>query len=88
MADSGDKKPSWQDNLHDASPYLTLGIQLAGTMVIYVLAGYFLDRIFETEPILLIVGAVLGMIAFFVQVVRLSKRLSNSTRRGQKEEKS
>lgn len=66
----------WQNGLRDAAPYLTFGIQLAATMVVYVMGGYFVDRWLETEPVFLIIGSVLGMVAFFVQVVRLSKRLS------------
>lgn len=71
-------KSSWQSGLRDASPYLTLGIQLAATMLVYVVAGYFLDRWLETEPIFILIGSVVGMIAFFIQVVRLSKRLSKA----------
>ena len=81
--DSGqeqDSKP-WQSSLHEASRYMTIGIQLAGTMLVYVIGGYLLDRWLETEPWLLILGAVIGMIAFFVQIVKLSRDLSEADRR-------
>ncbi len=61
-----------------------LGFQLAGTMLFYVLAGYLLDRWLETEPWLLIAGAVVGMIAFLFQIIRLTRRLSGP---GQSESK-
>ena len=45
-------------------------------MLVYVLIGYLLDRWLDTEPWFILVGSVVGMVAFFVQLVRLSKRLS------------
>jgi F0F1-type ATP synthase assembly protein I len=73
---SDDRRGGWQSSLHDASPYLTIGIQLAGTMVVYVIGGYLLDRWLDTAPIFLIIGSVTGMVAFFVQIVRLVRELN------------
>ena len=44
-------------------------------MVVWVLGGYFLDRWLETTPWLTIVGGVVGMVAFFFQLLRLVKNL-------------
>ncbi len=52
-------------------------------MLFYVLAGYLIDRWLDTAPWFILIGSVLGMIAFFVQLVRLSKRLSK--KRGEEE---
>jgi len=71
-------KKSWQSGLHDASPYLTIGIQLAATMVFYIGVGYLIDRWKQTEPTFLIVGGIVGMIAFFIQLIRVVKRLSST----------
>lgn len=68
--------PGWQRGLHDASPYLTVGIQLAGTMLLYIGLGWLVDRWLDTQPVFLIVGSVVGMVAFFVQLIRLTKELS------------
>lgn len=75
------RDPRWQSSLHDAGPYLTIGIQLAGTMLVYVIGGYFVDRWMDTEPVFLIVGAVVGMIAFFIQIVRLTRDLNEKSRK-------
>ena len=73
--------PGWQRGLQDASPYLTVGIQLAGTMLVYIGLGWLVDRWLDTQPAFLIVGSVVGMVAFFVQLVRLTKELSSRTTR-------
>lgn len=74
-----DRDPDWQSSLHDAGPYLTIGIQLAGTMIVYVIGGYLIDRWLDTTPIFLIVGSILGMVAFFIQIVRLTRDLNEKS---------
>ncbi len=76
----GKRDSEWQSSLHDAGPYLTIGIQLAGTMIVYVIGGYLIDRWLDTTPIFLIVGSVLGMVAFFIQIVRLTRDLNDRTK--------
>jgi hypothetical protein len=71
---------SWQESLRDAGPYLGLGMQLAFTMVFFTIGGYFLDGWLETLPWLTIAGAVLGMTAVFIHLVRVSKSLPSSRR--------
>ena len=45
-------------------------------MLVYIFIGYFLDRWLDTTPWLMIVGSIIGMIAFFVQLYRLVQRLN------------
>jgi len=71
----------WQSGLRAASPYMGLGLQLAGSVLVYVVAGYLADRWLGTEPWLLLVGAVLGMVTFFVQLARTVRRLNEDTAR-------
>lgn len=70
--------------MHEASPYLGLGMQLALSMVFFVVGGYLLDQWLDTSPWLLVVGAILGVIAVFIHLFRLvnelSKKGSPSTR--------
>lgn len=66
---------AWQEGLQSANKYMGLGVQLAGTMVVWVLGGYFLDRWLETTPWLTVAGGVVGMVAFFFQLMRLVKNL-------------
>jgi ATP synthase protein I len=65
--------------MRDASSYLGLGMQLALTMGFFVTGGYFLDQWLGTTPWLLLAGAVLGIVAFFVQLFRVVTELNKKT---------
>ena len=45
-------------------------------MLVWVGLGWLADRWLETTPVFLVAGGLLGMIAFFIQVIRLSKDLA------------
>ena len=81
-------RPKWQHNLGEVTPYLSIGVQLAATMVVYVGIGWLVDRWQDTTPVFLIVGSVVGMVAFFVQLIRVSKDLSakNAAKKREAEE--
>lgn len=63
--------------MRDVGPYLGLGMQLAVTLVAFMLGGYFLDRRLETMPWLTIAGAVVGLVLLFLQLYRVTIDLSN-----------
>ncbi|MBW7886853.1 MAG: AtpZ/AtpI family protein [Bacteroidetes bacterium] len=77
-------KPSGRDDeklgvmLQSFSPYLTLGAQLAVSVVVFFFIGKYLDEHFNTAPWLMIVFVLLGiaggMIKFFRTVMELSKK--------------
>jgi F0F1-type ATP synthase assembly protein I len=81
------KNPKWQNSLHDASPFLTVGISLAGAMLFYVGAGYLIDRWLDTSPRYLIVGSAIGMVSFFIQLFRITKLLSAEAKKNHDEKK-
>lgn len=60
------------------APYLTLGAQLAATVVAFFFVGKYADEYFETKPWLMIslimVGVIGGMIKFFRTVIELGKK--------------
>ena len=68
----------WRSGLMEASPYLGLGLQLAFAMVFFTGGGYLLDRWLGTLPWLTVVGAALGMVGVFYQIVRVSNELSGA----------
>ena len=53
-----------------------LGWQIAGTLVVFTVGGYYLDRWLDTGPWLLLAGAFLGMISIFVQIFRIANDLN------------
>lgn len=67
--------------LQSVAPYLTLGIQLAITVVVFFFIGKFADDYFGTKPWLMVVsifvGSIGGLIKFFRTVIDLSKKEEN-----------
>ena len=49
--------------------------ELIGALVVSVLLGLFLDKIFETKPLMLIVLIILGFLAGLLNVYRLISRI-------------
>ena len=62
--------------MRKAGPFLTMGWSIAISVALGTFAGYWLDNKFGTTPWLLIVGALLGIAAGFVELVRTVKKLS------------
>ena len=62
----------------EVGPYLGLGLQLAATIVIFLLIGKWLDGEFNTSPVLMAVGgfigAVAGLYSFLKTVISLNKK--------------
>ncbi|NNE70284.1 MAG: hypothetical protein HKN29_07950 [Rhodothermales bacterium] len=50
-------------------------------MLIYTGLGFLVDRWFDTEPWGLVGGAVVGMVAFFVQLVRVVREMNARSQR-------
>jgi F0F1-type ATP synthase assembly protein I len=82
---SGGSNKSWQSDIGRSSSYLGFGAQLAVSMLLYVVGGYLLDRWLGTTPWLLVTGAVIGMIAFFFQLARIARRLTEESEQRKKE---
>ncbi|MBD3616019.1 MAG: AtpZ/AtpI family protein [Gracilimonas sp.] len=55
--------------------YLGLGAEIAVSLIIPILTGYYLDEYFDTSPILILIGVLLAMIAFGFTVTRITKKL-------------
>jgi ATP synthase protein I len=66
---------AYASGMAEAGPYLTVGIQVAGGMVMFVIGGYFADRWLGTSPWLLLLGAVFGAVAAFYTLLRLVRQL-------------
>ena len=71
--------------MQSASPYLTLGIQLAVTVVVFFFLGKYADEYFGTKPWVMVgailFGAVGGLIKFFRTVVELSNKEEHERRK-------
>ncbi len=71
---------SWQAAYREAGPFLDIGLNLAVTivtaLVVFLGGGSWLDKRFELEPILTIVGALLAFIAIFYRFYAGVQRLT------------
>lgn len=66
-----------------AFAHITIGIQLAITVLIFVYAGYRLDLYYNTTPIFLSIGTVLGMALGFYHLI---KDLQSSSKKDAKDD--
>ena len=66
MADDEPKR-SWGVQL---GPFLTLGVQLAVTVLVCFFLGRWLDSVFNTAPWLMIIGLALGVTGGFINFFR------------------
>jgi len=76
MSGRDDKQKRWQEMRH-AAQASTVGFVLIVTIVVFTALGGYLDRVFDTAPVLTIVffllGAVGGLIKMVWDVMRISQ---------------
>ena len=65
------KDPKIQDYLRHSA----VGIEMGLSVVVGLLVGWFLDDYFGTEPWLLLVFLILGMVAGFRSMLRAARRM-------------
>jgi F0F1-type ATP synthase assembly protein I len=68
----GEKGKPWSAEF---APYLTLGIQLAVSVVAFFFVGRWLDGVFGTSPWLMIAGLLVGTAGGFLQFFRTAAAL-------------
>ena len=61
---------AWGSALRDAAPYIGIGSTLAGTVLLGVGVGYWLDRRLKSDPWFLFAGGVLGICVAMYQFFR------------------
>ena len=67
-----------------AAPYMTLGLQIAVAVILFLFIGKYADDKFGTKPWLMVAGIVIGftggMIHFFREVIELSNKEEHERR--------
>lgn len=56
--------------------YLSLGVEIAGTLAIPIGIGFWIDSFWDTSPWFLLSGAIIGVLLFFGLLLRLSRSQS------------
>jgi len=67
--------------------HVTIGLQLAITILIFVYAGYKLDLYYKKSPVFLLIGTALGMGLGFYHLMKELGRADNKPNIEQEEEK-
>lgn len=67
-------KSSFSDSFRDAGPYLTLGLELGVTMIVWAVIGYLLDQWLDTLPWFTLAGMAVGMVSLVMQLMRAANR--------------
>lgn len=70
--------------LYTVSKYIGLGFQIAGSIIVPVLAGIFIDSHFETTPFGVLTGTVVGFVSLFAFIYKLAVELDNSNEKSRR----
>ncbi|MEX0686992.1 MAG: AtpZ/AtpI family protein [Balneolales bacterium] len=73
--------------LYAVSKYLGLGFQIAGTIIVPVLIGIFIDKQLDTTPLGVIIGSLLGFVGLFAFIYKLAIELDDSNEKNKREPK-
>ncbi len=81
------KKPAkdYASPLRQIAPYMDLGLRFALAAALGGALGYWLDGKLDTQPLLLILGIMLGGTAGFINLYRTVMRLTQSESQRKKE---
>ena len=79
MTDDSRRDSAYRNAIKEAGPYLTLGLELGLTMIVWSGIGYLLDRWLGTLPWFTLAGMLVGMGSLFFQVLRAAKKSKRSS---------
>jgi F0F1-type ATP synthase assembly protein I len=66
---------------------LTLGLQMAVAVVAFVFLGVWLDGIFDTRPVLTVLGAAIGVTGSLIRFIRTAIELGKQSDRDMAEQR-
>lgn len=85
MSDSKKNNEKKSKNIiNELGPYLSLGLEMAATVGVMALFGWWLDGKFETEPYLILTFSLLGIVVAFYNFFRTISRLEKKNKSGKK----
>ncbi len=62
------------------SDYLGIGFQIAASFAFFVLIGYWADEQFGTSPLLLLLGALVGMVGMVLVLLKVVRNANRKKR--------
>jgi len=73
-APNGPGKEKRRAELRQYYSLSALGIEMGVTLAIGLLIGWYLDRLFDTEPWMIILFSIFGIVAGFRNIIRLARK--------------
>ncbi len=70
---TGSVTDAYGDGMREAGPHLGLGLQIGGSMALFVGLGIAADRFLGTTPWGVLAGASLGMVGIFFLIARVAR---------------
>jgi F0F1-type ATP synthase assembly protein I len=58
--------------------FLGLGAEIAASLAIPMIAGFYIDKYFNSSPAGILAGVFLGLILFFMTILRIAKKLNSN----------
>jgi ATP synthase protein I len=74
------EKSGIRDVYREYAPFLTLGIQLAAAVVVFLVAGIWVDGKAGTSPLFTLLGLLLGSVGGFIKFFRTVSQLEKKDR--------
>lgn len=84
-ASNGDDSGDPRSDFREAGSHLSLALEPALTMVIWIVIGVLLDRWLDTTPWFVLAGLCLGLISMCIQLVRGVKKSESREKRRKKD---
>jgi len=75
QGDIGKRGGKWG---REFGPFLTLGLQLAITVVAFFFLGQWLDHEFETDPWLMLTGVTIGVVGGIIKFVKTALEIGKT----------
>lgn len=63
------------EKIKDLIPYLNIGSEIAANLIVFTLIGYWLDDLWKMKPVLLLTGAIIGIMLSIYSIYKLIKKL-------------
>ncbi len=82
--DAMNDKPDKSDIFQKYLQYSTLGFEFVSAVILFLVIGYFADKYFDTKPIGILIGAIvgvgMGLYSFIRNAMKIDKKLSDKSK--------
>lgn len=77
MTKNKESKSEISRDFRNAAPYLNIGYTLIGAIILFAVAGGYIDKKTDSGPLYLIIGVFIGLILGFYNMIKVIHNLDN-----------